>query len=133
MVDAGPADDALAREGEGEKLVGEEAEKKAEMSPIRQRERGNREGQGRRRREQSCSVLPPMKLLMGEEEEEGAEKSSGQKDGGRGQGENVLRPILLLVDCLHFTHFCTRVGKSFVPRFGEFCSCCYLPLLPQLA
>ena len=50
MVDAGPADDALAREGEGEKLVGEKAEKKAEMSPIRQRERGNREGQGRRER-----------------------------------------------------------------------------------
>ena len=86
MVDAGPADDALAREGEGEKLVGEKAEKKAEMSPIRQRERGNREGhRRRRRREQSCSVLPPMKLLMGEEEEEEEGRKVEWTEGWRGQ------------------------------------------------
>ena len=27
----------------------------------------------------------------------------------------------------------TGAGKIVVPRFGEFCFCCYLPLLPQLA
>ena len=28
---------------------------------------------------------------------------------------------------------CTGVAKRVLPRFGEFCYCCCLPLLPQLA
>ena len=34
---------------------------------------------------------------------------------------------------LMFSQPITGVAKRVLPRFGEFCSCCCLPLLPQLA
>ena len=36
-----------------------------------------------------------------------------------------------LVSCL--TNWYTGLGKIAISGFGEFCSCCWLPLLPQLA
>ena len=87
MVDAGPADDALARESEGRRKVsGREGREKSGDEPYQTERKGEQGGPGEEgTREQSCSVLPPMKLLMGEEEEEEEGRKVEWTEGWRGQ------------------------------------------------
>ena len=48
------------------------------------------------------------------------------------KGENFLLPSGGVADRV-FEELCTGNLYKAVPRFGEFCLCCCLPLLPQLA